>query len=265
MKKTIKPLESVALNTGGASKQRKENKVKQNAFIYFQLGLILCLLLAYALLEAQFKNPADSLDAFVYNDTSLKEEPITRTFEIYKEPVAEPVQKQTKSKVLTSTPKIVSNDTPEPTDFKDVFTEPKPSNTLNVSDIVLDDKPEDMDEIYNMMGVEVVPVYPGCESFKTNQDRKSCMSDNLAKLIQRKFNTGISEDQGLHGVQRIHVQFKINANGKVTDVMARAPNSDLEHEAVRVLGQIPVMTPGKQRDKPVSVIYTMPIIFKVQE
>ena len=58
--------------------------------------------------------------------------------------------------------------------------------------------------------------------------------------------------------------FKIDKLGNVTEIQARAPRHELEREAKRVANQIPQMTPGKQRDKPVTVQYNLPIVFKVQ-
>jgi len=39
----------------------------------------------------------------------------------------------------------------------------------------------------------------------------------------------------------------------------------LGKEAERVINKIPNMTPGKQSNKNISVIYTLPIIFQVQD
>ena len=91
------------------------------------------------------------------------------------------------------------------------------------------------------------------------------MSKKIGRLISRRFNTGLGEQLGLTGKQRISVQFKIDADGNVTEIMARAPHDRLEKEAVKVVGKIPQMIPGKQRDKNVSVIYSLPIIFQVQQ
>ncbi|MGA9324525.1 MAG: energy transducer TonB, partial [Salegentibacter sp.] len=36
-------------------------------------------------------------------------------------------------------------------------------------------------------------------------------------------------------------------------------------EAARVINSLPKMQPGKQRGKPVGVMYSLPIIFQVQD
>lgn len=112
--------------------------------------------------------------------------------------------------------------------------------------------------------IENVPVYPGCEKEKGNAARKKCMSEKVQKYVQRKFDTDLAGDLGLEGRQRIAVQFKIDRNGNVVNVRARAPHPRLEQEAVEVVSSLPKMTPGQQRGKPVGVLYSLPILFQVE-
>ena len=112
--------------------------------------------------------------------------------------------------------------------------------------------------------IENVPVFPGCER-GNNEKKRKCMSEKIAKFVQRKFNTDLAGDLGLTGRQRISVIFKIDKSGNVTGVRARAPHPRLEKEAQRVINLLPKMQPGKQRGKAVIVPYSLPIIFQVQD
>ena len=112
--------------------------------------------------------------------------------------------------------------------------------------------------------IENVPIYPGCEKESGNEAKKKCMSSKISEFINKKFNSDLASDLGLEGRQRIAVQFKIDKNGKVVDVRARAPHPRLEKEAVDVVQSLPDMTPGKQRGKPVGVLYSLPIVFDIQ-
>ena len=89
--------------------------------------------------------------------------------------------------------------------------------------------------------------------------------NKISRLIQKKFNADLASPLGLSGRQKIDVQFKIDKTGKVTDIKTRAPHPRLEKEAERVIKIIPEMTPGRQSNKNVGVIYTLPIIFRVQD
>ena len=58
--------------------------------------------------------------------------------------------------------------------------------------------------------------------------------------------------------------FKIDQTGSITEIQARAPHPRLQKEAERVVKTLPKMTPGKQRGRPVSVRYSLPISFLVE-
>lgn len=64
---------------------------------------------------------------------------------------------------------------------------------------------------------------------------------------------------------RVLVQFIVDKTGQVTDVkVARSVDEELDAEAVRVAKMLPRFEPGRQDGKPVSVWYTLPIVFKLQ-
>ncbi|MBJ6368223.1 energy transducer TonB [Snuella sedimenti] len=111
--------------------------------------------------------------------------------------------------------------------------------------------------------VEQVPVFPGCEEGDRLQ-QKACTSEAIVKFVRENFNTGIAEEFGLQGRQRINILFKIDKNGSVQSVQSRANHLVLEEEVERVMGLLPKFQPGKQRDKPVTVPYSLPFIFETE-
>src|SRR5690606_39000974 len=104
-----------------------------------------------------------------------------------------------------------------------------------------------------------------CESSGSQKDDKMCTSDHVAQFVNRNFNVDIATEKGLKGRQRINVIFKIGKDGKIRDVMARAPHPALEAEAIRVIQSMPDFTPGEQRGEAVTVPYSLPILFQVQD
>ncbi len=109
------------------------------------------------------------------------------------------------------------------------------------------------------------PIYPGCEG-KKGKALKDCMSKKIQKFVNRNFNTSIASDLGLSGENvRILTQFTIDKTGKVTNIRTRSKYKELEKEARRVISKLPKMKPGQQRNRPVKVTYTLPIIFRVEE
>ncbi len=113
--------------------------------------------------------------------------------------------------------------------------------------------------------VEKAPTYPGCEGVTDNKERKACMSQHVSSFVNKNFNTELGKKLGLKGIQKIYVQFKIDANGDVQFMGARGPVPELETEAERIVNLLPHMNPAKQRGKPVNVLYALPIMFQVQE
>ena len=64
---------------------------------------------------------------------------------------------------------------------------------------------------------------------------------------------------------RVFVFFLIDKNGTVTKIRSRGPDKLLETEAERIISLLPKMEPGKQRNKPVGVPYSIPINFVLQQ
>ena len=64
---------------------------------------------------------------------------------------------------------------------------------------------------------------------------------------------------------RVFVFFLIDKYGKVTKIKSRGPSQILETEAERIIGLLPEMTPGKQRNRNVGVPYSIPINFKLKQ
>ncbi|MDO5988338.1 energy transducer TonB [Flavivirga amylovorans] len=242
--------------------QKHDANLQKNTTLYFQIGLIVCLLAAFGLLEMKFETTIPKEYTIVVPD-----DPVTisvEKFKVYEEPKAEEKPKPQKKKVLLiRDPKIVDDDhvmkealgivTPEQNTSSETLIDP---SSINPGEEPVE--PEDVPFI----SIETAPIYPGCEKAKSNEERKKCMSKKITKLVQRKFKgNDIASDYGLSGKQKIYVRFKIDKTGHVTDIQTRSPHPKLEHEAERVINIIPKMTPGKQRDKNVGVIYTLPIIF----
>jgi len=140
-------------------------------------------------------------------------------------------------------------------------TETDQEEEIDIEDIEVDEY-EDVEVPFAI--IENVPVFPGCDK-GNNETKRQCMSEKIAKFVQRKFNTELAGDLGLSGRQRISVIFKIDRTGSVMGVRARAPHPRLEKEAQRVINLLPKMKPGRQRGKAVIVPYSLPIIFQVQD
>ena len=129
--------------------------------------------------------------------------------------------------------------------------------------IDVEEEAEEVIEDVPFLVIEEIPVFPGCTG--TQKELRSCFSQKIATFVLKKFNAEIASDLGLPAgsIQKIFVLFRIDKNGNITNIKARAPHKQLQKEAIRVIMLLPKMTPGKQRGKPVGVSYALPITFKV--
>jgi len=111
--------------------------------------------------------------------------------------------------------------------------------------------------------IEEVPIFPGCEG--TKEELRACLQEKITEHVNRNFNSKMANSLGLKaGVKRIFVMFKIDKEGTITEVKARAPHKALQEEAIRVINSIPKMEPGSYLGENVGVKYSLPIAFKVE-
>ena len=108
--------------------------------------------------------------------------------------------------------------------------------------------------------IDKAPIFPGCEEV-ASEAQKNCFTQKVAQFVIEKFDTKVASEETT-GKQRISVQFKINSNGRVEDVKARAADEKLQAEAIRVIEMLPKMVPGEQDGKKVSVQFALPILFE---
>ncbi|NMB37318.1 MAG: energy transducer TonB [Bacteroidales bacterium] len=73
----------------------------------------------------------------------------------------------------------------------------------------------------------------------------------------------IAKENGVQG--RVTLQFTVYTDGSVRDVkVLRGVDASLDREAVRIVSMSPKWTPGKQRERPVKVTYTFPVLFQLR-
>lgn len=110
--------------------------------------------------------------------------------------------------------------------------------------------------------LETFPAFPNVNEQDRNKDTFTSM---IKDHIQEEFNTRISEELLLTGMQRIYVLFEINKQGIIENIKIRAPHPELEKETFRVIQTIPKLIPGQYQNKSVRTTYQLPILFKTKE
>lgn len=112
--------------------------------------------------------------------------------------------------------------------------------------------------------IDTPPLYIGCDDNLSKEEAKKCFSQKISEFVGSNFNTDLAEENGLTGLHRIYVQFKISKEGQITDVRSRSPYAYLRDEAERVINNLPQMKPGENKGQKVGVLYSLPISFNIE-
>jgi protein TonB len=235
-------------------KKNPKSDLNRRSMIFFQLGMVLMLFITWRAIENKTYEKAEiNQDMLNLGDDLEEDIPIT-DMNIPPPPPPPPPPAPEVNDVIE-----------DEADIEETIIE---SAEVNQEEEIMeiDEIEEAEEEIADVpfAVIENVPVYPGCEKKRSNAEKKKCMSEKVQKFVQKKFNTELAGDLGLEGRQRIAVQFKIDKNGDVVNVRARAPHPKLEQEAVKVVKALPKMVPGRQRGTAVGVLYSLPILFQVE-
>ena len=238
-------------------KKNPKKDLRRRSVMFFQIGLIVMLFLTWRAIEWKTYEKEEFEKQVVKFDQLNEEETVVMPPNQPPPPPPPPpppapeVIEVVEDEVEVEEQVIESTEVTEEPEIVEV------AEVEEVSDEPIEDVP--------FTAIEDVPIFPGCEKYKSNDERRRCMSEKVSDFVNSKFNTELGSELGLSGVNRVYVRFKIDSKGKIVDVQARAPHPRLQKEAERVVNMLPKMTPGKQRGKAVGVLYSLPIIFQVQD
>lgn len=243
--------------------KKHEANLRKNNGLYFQIGLIASLFIVFGLFQVKFKSTPidvahkiDIEEEIIYVDVPTE---IVIEKEVEPQP-EEPVQEQKPEFINDFVETDNTTEIIEPI----IKTEDEPlvvDKPVEVKDVP--DLEEEVPVKVPFTIIEKVPVFPGCEKFKSIDKQRKCMSAKIAKHINNKFDGDVASDNGLTGKQTINVMFTINTKGEIVDVRAKAKHPSLEKEAIKAVNSLPRMKPGEQGKKKVEVTYALPIKFTV--
>lgn len=258
----------------GVSKKRETSKreekrninIRSNSSLFFQLGLIISLLIAFWIAESEWELVPTAQGP----DTSRRfmEEVTSQTYVL--ENISEPkIKRKTLEISARSFQKIT---------LVSVLTQI--NNTLSFAESNLPDTEISQENLRpnhqgstservgvrteNLNSIQEVPIFPGCESLESNEERKFCFQKKIQEFMAKKFDIDQFIDKYADEHQRIDVKFTVTATGMISDLEVNANFEDLSQEAEKVILKLPTMTPGKQNGKPVAVVYRLPISLNIK-
>lgn len=237
-------------------KKNPKSNLENYSKLFMQLGLVLALFVTYIAIENKTYDKEYGDLGMANMASEIEEETIELQIEPPKpKPNTPPPPAPDKIEVVKDEKEV------EETIIES--TETDESEAVEVEDIEEAVEEEVLVEDVPFAIIEEVPIFPGCKG--TKAQKKACLNKKLQKHVQRYFDSELANELGLApGKKRIYVQFKIDKDGSITGVNARAPHPRLKKEAMRVARKIPKMKPGRQRGRAVRVGYTLPITFNVE-
>ena len=123
-----------------------------------------------------------------------------------------------------------------------------------------------VDEIFKV--VEQMPRFPGCEDKGSDKEKEECAKLKMLEYIYKNLKyPAIARENGVEG--QVVLQFVVDKDGSITetriirDIGAGCGTAaELIVNGMNNMGQ--KWIPGKQRGRPVKVLYTLPVKFKLE-
>lgn len=236
-------------------KKNPKSNLENYSKIFMQIGLVLALFVTYTAIENKtYDRSIGDLGSVTMNAEMEEETIITER--------VEPVKPKTPPPPAPEKIEIVE-DEKEVEETIIESTETDESEAVEVEEIIEIEIAEDVIEDVSFMIIEDVPVFPGCKGSK--EELKRCFSKMVQKHFSRKFDADLPNELGLSaGRKRVFIGFKIDRNGNIVNVQARAPHPKIKSEVIKVMKQLPKMKPGRQRGKAVGVKYSIPFTLIVE-
>ncbi len=219
-------------------KKSPEADLEKKRGLFIQIGLVITLALVFVAFEWKTYDAKDfSLGQLKMEDIPEEIIPITKQEEKPPPPPPPPVQQI----VIVEDDKVIEN-------------EAEVQDTEVTQETVVEVQPtkeEVLDEPEIFLIVEEMPGFPGGEA-------------QLVKFLSENIKyPAIARENGITGT--VFVTFVIGPDGTVKDVkVLRGIGGGCDEEAKRVVNSMPKWKAGKQRGKPVSVQYNLPIRFTLK-
>jgi len=234
-------------------KKNPDVDVNRNSGLYFAIGLCLMLLTTNGLLNYKTYDKQDiALDILQMGELEVEDDiPIV---DVNIPPPPPPPQAAPEVITIVEDVEEVEETVIESTETS---MEEAIEERVEVSDVDVEEVEEDISVPFAV--VEKVPIWPGCTG-NNNAELKKCFQDQMVKHVNKNFKYP-QQALELQIRGKVFVMFVIDSKGHVANVQVRGPDKILEREASRIIGLMPKMEPGKQRGKPVTIPYSLPINF----
>ena len=227
-------------------KKSPKADLENKKMLFLEIGLVIALAVAGTAFAISSK-PEPEPYTPPKQDVREQEFEMDRTVQ---EQQQQPEQQKAKTQVLADVLTIVSNDT-----------------KIDTPDLLFSDDASAFDD-FEFEVEEVVENIVEEEIFVTAEEMPTFQGGDLSKFrnwVQSNVKyPQIALENGIQG--NVVIKFVVEKDGKLSNIQVlQTPDKTLADAAVQVLQKAPKWKPGKQRNKPVRVTYTLPVSFKIQQ
>jgi protein TonB len=215
--------------------------------LFLEIGLVIALLVCGAALAF---NTKPEPEPYTPPKQDVREQEFEMDRTVQEQEQQQPEQQKAKTQVLADVLTIVSNDT-----------------KIETPDLLFSDDASAFDD-FEFEVEEVVETIVEEEIFVTAEEMPTFQGGDLSKFrnwVQSNVKyPQIALENGIQG--NVVIKFVVEKDGKLSNIQVlQSPDKTLADAAVQVLQKSPKWKPGKQRNKPVRVTYTLPVSFKIQQ
>jgi len=215
--------------------------------LFLEIGLVIALAVCGAALAF---NTKPEPEPYTPPKQDVREQEIEMERTVQEQQQQQPEQQKAKTQVLADVLTIVSNDT-----------------KIETPDLLFSDDAADFED-FEFEVEEVVETIVEEEIFVTAEEMPTFQGGDLSKFrnwVQSHVKyPQIALENGIQG--NVVIKFVVEKDGKLSNIQVlQSPDKTLADAAVQVLQKSPKWKPGKQRNKPVRVTYTLPVSFKIQQ
>lgn len=228
-------------------KKSPKADLENKKMLFLEIGLVIALAVAGAAFAISTK-PKPEPYTPPKQDVREQEFEMDRT--VQQQEQQQPEQQKAKTQVLADVLTIVSNDT-----------------KIETPDLLFSDDASAFED-FEFEVEEVVEQIVEEEIFVTAEEMPTFQGGDLSKFrnwVQSNVKyPQIALENGIQG--NVVIKFVVEKDGKLSNIQVlQSPDKTLSDAAVQVLQKSPKWKPGKQRNKPVRVTYTLPVAFKIQQ
>lgn len=228
-------------------KKSPKADLENKKMLFLEIGLVIALVVCGAALAF---NTKPEPEPYTPPKQDVREQEFEMDRTVQEQEQKQPEQQKAKTQVLADVLTIVSNDT-----------------KIDTPDLLFSDDATAFDD-FEFEVEEVVENIVEEEIFVTAEEMPTFQGGDLSKFrnwVQSNVKyPQIALENGIQG--NVVIKFVVEKDGKLSNIQVlQSPDKTLADAAVQVLQKSPKWKPGKQRNKPVRVTYTLPVSFKIQQ